>query len=30
MKAWMTGNVAGTGTFRCTECDYPVSLDAVG
>ena len=25
----MSGNVAGTGTFRCTECDYPVSLDAV-
>jgi predicted RNA-binding Zn-ribbon protein involved in translation (DUF1610 family) len=29
MKAWMSGNVAGTGTFRCTGCDYPVSLDAV-
>jgi pSer/pThr/pTyr-binding forkhead associated (FHA) protein/DNA-directed RNA polymerase subunit RPC12/RpoP len=29
MKAWMSGNVAGTGTFRCTDCDYPVSLDAV-
>jgi len=29
MKAWMSGNVAGTGTFRCTECDYPLSLDAV-
>ena len=28
MKAWMTGSVAGTGTFRCTECEYPVSLDA--
>jgi DNA-directed RNA polymerase subunit RPC12/RpoP len=28
MKAWMTGNVAGTGTFRCTECDFPISLDA--
>jgi DNA-directed RNA polymerase subunit RPC12/RpoP len=28
MKAWMTGNVAGTGTFRCTDCDYPISLDA--
>jgi len=28
MKAWTSGNVAGTGTFRCTECDYPVSLDA--
>jgi DNA-directed RNA polymerase subunit RPC12/RpoP len=25
----MSGNVAGTGTFRCTECDYPVSLEAV-
>src|SRR5437588_8353382 len=29
MKAWTSGNVAGTGTFRCTECDYPVSLYAV-
>lgn len=29
MKAWMSGNVAGTGTFRCTDCDYAVSLDAV-
>jgi predicted RNA-binding Zn-ribbon protein involved in translation (DUF1610 family) len=29
MKAWMSGNVAGTGTFRCTGCDYPLSLDAV-
>src|SRR5947209_9530771 len=29
MKAWTSGNVAGTGTFRCTDCDYPVSLDAV-
>jgi pSer/pThr/pTyr-binding forkhead associated (FHA) protein len=28
MKAWMAGNVAGTGTFRCTECDFPLSLDA--
>jgi len=28
MKAWMSGNVAGTGTFRCTECDQPVSLEA--
>ncbi len=28
MKAWMSGNVAGTGTFRCTDCDYPVSLEA--
>ncbi len=28
MKAWMTGNVAGTGTFRCTDCDHPISLDA--
>jgi hypothetical protein len=24
----MTGNVAGTGTFRCTDCDFPISLDA--
>jgi predicted RNA-binding Zn-ribbon protein involved in translation (DUF1610 family) len=29
MKAWTSGNVAGTGTFRCTVCEYPVSLDAV-
>jgi hypothetical protein len=29
MKAWMSGSVAGTGTFRCTQCDYPVSLEAV-
>ena len=28
MKAWMSGNVAGTGTFRCTECEFPLSLDA--
>jgi predicted RNA-binding Zn-ribbon protein involved in translation (DUF1610 family) len=28
MKAWTSGSVAGTGTFRCTECDAPVSLDA--
>jgi predicted RNA-binding Zn-ribbon protein involved in translation (DUF1610 family) len=28
MKAWMSGNVAGTGTFRCTECDASVSLEA--
>ena len=28
MKAWTAGNVAGTGTFRCTECDFPVSLDS--
>jgi len=28
MKAWMSGNLAGTGTFRCTQCEYPVSLDA--
>jgi DNA-directed RNA polymerase subunit RPC12/RpoP len=28
MKAWLSGNLAGTGTFRCTECEYPVSLDA--
>jgi len=29
MEAWISGNVAGTGTFRCTECDYALSLDAV-
>ncbi len=28
MKAWTSGSVAGTGTFRCTQCEYPVSLDA--
>jgi hypothetical protein len=28
MKAWTAGNVAGPGTFRCTECDFPVSLDS--
>jgi predicted RNA-binding Zn-ribbon protein involved in translation (DUF1610 family) len=28
MKAWTSGSVAGTGTFRCTECDFPVSLEA--
>jgi pSer/pThr/pTyr-binding forkhead associated (FHA) protein len=28
MKAWMSGNVAGTGTFRCTDCDFALSLDA--
>jgi hypothetical protein len=28
MKAWTSGSVAGTGTFRCTDCDYPLSLDA--
>jgi DNA-directed RNA polymerase subunit RPC12/RpoP len=28
MKAWTSGSVAGTGTFRCTECDAPVSLDS--
>jgi predicted RNA-binding Zn-ribbon protein involved in translation (DUF1610 family) len=28
MKAWTSGNVAGTGTFRCTDCEYPISLDA--
>jgi predicted RNA-binding Zn-ribbon protein involved in translation (DUF1610 family) len=28
MRAWMSGSVAGTGTFRCTECDYSISLDA--
>ena len=28
MKAWTTGSVAGTGTFRCTDCDHAVSLEA--
>jgi pSer/pThr/pTyr-binding forkhead associated (FHA) protein/predicted RNA-binding Zn-ribbon protein involved in translation (DUF1610 family) len=28
VKAWMSGSVAGTGTFRCTECDTSLSLDA--
>jgi DNA-directed RNA polymerase subunit RPC12/RpoP len=28
MKAWLSGNVAGTGTFRCSDCDYAISLDA--
>jgi predicted RNA-binding Zn-ribbon protein involved in translation (DUF1610 family) len=28
MKAWMSGNVVGTGTFRCTDCEFPLSLDA--
>jgi predicted RNA-binding Zn-ribbon protein involved in translation (DUF1610 family) len=28
MKAWRSGDVAGTGTFRCTDCDCPVSVDA--
>jgi predicted RNA-binding Zn-ribbon protein involved in translation (DUF1610 family) len=25
----MSGDVAGTGTFRCTECDHEVSLESV-
>jgi hypothetical protein len=29
MRAWLSGSVAGTGTFRCNECDYVVSLDDV-
>jgi predicted RNA-binding Zn-ribbon protein involved in translation (DUF1610 family) len=29
MKAWVAGEVAGTGTFRCTACSHSVSLDAV-
>jgi predicted RNA-binding Zn-ribbon protein involved in translation (DUF1610 family) len=29
MRAWMSGDVAGTGTFRCTECDHELSLEAV-
>src|SRR5215469_1176836 len=28
MRAWMSGSVAGTGTFRCTDCDFAVSLEA--
>lgn len=28
MKAWMSGSIAGTGTFRCTDCDYAISLEA--
>jgi hypothetical protein len=24
----MSGNLAGTGTFRCTDCEFPLSLDA--
>ncbi|HWC85493.1 MAG TPA: FHA domain-containing protein [Solirubrobacteraceae bacterium] len=27
MKAWITGNLAGMGTFRCTACEYAVTLD---
>jgi predicted RNA-binding Zn-ribbon protein involved in translation (DUF1610 family) len=27
MKAWTTGNLAGMGTFRCTSCEYAVTLD---
>ena len=26
MKAWTTGNLAGMGTFRCTACEYAVTL----
>ncbi len=29
MKAWTTGNLAGMGTFRCTSCEYAVTLDGV-
>jgi len=29
MKAWTSGNVAGTGTFRCTDCDHSLSIEAV-
>ncbi|MGI8428412.1 MAG: FHA domain-containing protein [Solirubrobacteraceae bacterium] len=28
MRTWMAGSVAGTGTFRCMDCDFPMSLDA--
>jgi len=27
MKAWNTGSLAGMGTFRCTSCEYGVTLD---
>ena len=27
MKAWTTGSLAGMGTFRCTACEQPISLD---
>jgi predicted RNA-binding Zn-ribbon protein involved in translation (DUF1610 family) len=27
VKAWTTGNLAGMGTFRCTACEYAVTLD---
>lgn len=29
MKAWLAGEVAGTGTFRCTACDHPVAIEEV-
>ena len=28
MKAWITGNLAGMGTFRCTACEYAVTLES--
>jgi predicted RNA-binding Zn-ribbon protein involved in translation (DUF1610 family) len=27
MKAWTTGDLAGMGTFRCTACEYAITLD---
>jgi hypothetical protein len=27
MKAWTTGDLAGMGTFRCTMCEYAITLD---
>jgi hypothetical protein len=27
VKAWTTGNLAGIGTFRCTSCEYALTLD---
>jgi predicted RNA-binding Zn-ribbon protein involved in translation (DUF1610 family) len=27
MRAWTTGSLAGMGTFRCTACEYAVTLD---
>ena len=29
MKAWVSGEVAGTGTFRCTNCDATLSVGSV-
>ena len=29
MKAWVAGEVAGTGMFRCTSCGNSVAVEAV-